>query len=181
MVETDLARSQAKRLPFDLVKDWIPAFATLVGGFWIYSKFVRGQEKYPNIDFTADMTIIGAQGNWMLVELLAYVDNKGKAQHRMRDFRFDLYGMFPGDAVLTDERWGGQVNFPHEICKGSFLPAHWNYFFVDPGTKAKYSFIARVPIEATFLILHCRFEYTDRGKVGHTAERTVAIPKIAGT
>jgi hypothetical protein len=33
IAQADLARLQEKRLPFDLVKDWIPALATLLGGF----------------------------------------------------------------------------------------------------------------------------------------------------
>jgi hypothetical protein len=131
--------------------------------------------RYPNIEFSADIHVIGEQGGALIVELIADVENKGKAQHRMEEFNFDLNALLPQDPVLVDQRWGGQINFPHEICAGSFLPAHYKFFFIDPGTKAKYSYIARVPLEAAFLILHCRFEYAGRGKTGHTAEKTIKV------
>jgi hypothetical protein len=166
-----------------MIKEWIPlvqSFATtlslIVGGWWVYKRFVRAQEKYPNIEFSADINVIGEQNGWLIVELIGYAENKGKAQLRMEEFNFDLNALLPHDPVLADKRWGGQVDFPHEICMGSFLPAAEKFFFVDPGTKAKYSYIARIPQDATFLLLHCRFEYVGRGKTGHTAEKTIRIP-----
>ena len=88
---------------------------------------------------------------------------------------FDLNALRLSDAIVSDQRWGGQINFPVEVCRGSFLPAHFRYFFVDPGTKAKYSFVAAVPENSAFLLLHCYFQYVSRGKTGHTAEKTLRI------
>lgn len=163
-------------------KDWgsfaqsiATVISMIVGGWWVYAKFVRAQEKYPNIEFSADINPIGNQDGSLIVELIAYVENKGKAQHQMDQFTFDLNALLPQDPVLADTQWGGQVNFPHRVCKGSFLPAGMESFFVDPGTKAKYSYIACVPQEVTFLILHCHFEYVGRGKTGHAAERTIRL------
>jgi hypothetical protein len=184
-LETESLRRQAERAPIELIKDWsslvqslVSVLSIIVGGWWIYAKFVRAQEKYPNIEFSADINVIGEQGGSLIVELIAYVENKGKAQHRMDEFKFDLNALLPQDSVLADQRWGGQIDFPHEICVGSFLPARSKFFFVDPGTKAKYSYIAKVPKEATFLILHCRFEYVGRGKTGHTAEKTIKVSNM---
>ena len=83
--------------------------------------------------------VIGQQGSSLIVELIAYVENRGKAQHQMEEFNFDLNALLPNDPVLPDQRWDGQINFPNEISKGTFLPARYKYFFVDAGTKAKYS------------------------------------------
>jgi hypothetical protein len=148
-----------------------------VGGFWVYRRYIRQQEKYPHIEFSADVQFIGVQDDWCITELTATVENKGKVQHRMSDFGFDLNAIEKGAPVLTSARWGGQADFPKCVAKGSFLPAHFDFFFLDPGLKAKYSYIARVPTSATFVILHCWFEYGDKRKFGHTAERTVAVPK----
>ena len=185
-LETESLRRQADRETIELVKDWgsfaqsiVTILSIIVGGWWVYAKFVRAQEKYPNIEFSADINVIGEQGDALIVELIAYVENKGKAQHRMEEFNFDLNGLLPQDPVLVVQKWGGQIDFPHEVCVGSFLPAHYDYFFVDPGTKAKYSFIARAPRETAFLILHCRFEYVGRGKTGHSAEKTIRVSRTS--
>jgi hypothetical protein len=96
----------------------------------------------------------------------------------MEELNFDLNALLPSDPVLADQRWSGQINFPHEICKGSFLPARYKSFFADAGTRAKYSYIVRAPKEATFLMLHCQFEYVGRGKTGHTAEKTIKVSNV---
>jgi hypothetical protein len=178
--ETDSLRKQRETV--EVLKDWASvgqSLATIlsfvIGGWWIYAKFVRAQEKYSNIEFSADINIIGEQHGSLIVELIAYLENKGKAQHRMEELKFDLSALLLDDLVLPDQRWGGQINFPHQICEGSFLPANRKFFFVDPGTKAKYSYIARIPQEVSFLMLHCWFDYAGRGQSKHAAERTIKI------
>jgi hypothetical protein len=140
-LETESLRRQAAGARIELIKDWssiaqsiVTALSFIVGGWWVYRKFVRAQEKYPNIEFSADINVIGEQGGSLIVELIAYVENKGKAQHEMKEFNFDLNALLPQDPVLADQRWGGQIDFANEICVGSFLPAHNKFFFIDPGT-----------------------------------------------
>jgi hypothetical protein len=48
----------------------------------------------------------------------------------------------------------------------------------DPGTLAKYSFITRIPVRATFGVIHSWFRYTGQG-AGHAAEKTVQTPPPA--
>jgi hypothetical protein len=157
----------------EMIKSWITPLAAIVAGAWVLWRLILAKEMFPNIEFTADINVVGRQEGFHVVELIAFIENKGKAQHRMNSFEFDLSALYLGELVACEERWGGQVNFPHEISRGSFLPKQRKFFFVDPGTKAKYSYIARVPVEATFLVLHCNFRYTRRRKQGHTAEKTV--------
>jgi len=160
----------------------LQSFATIasfiIGGIWIYWMFIRQQQKYSNIEFLADIEFIGIQDDWWIVELIATVDNKGKAQHKMIEFKFDLNALYPQDQIDVSPKWGGQVNFPKLVAEGSFLPERFNYFFIDPGTKAKYSYIARIPKQVSFVILHCWFKYEGRRDYRHTAEKTVAVPSI---
>src|SRR5215207_8765415 len=58
----------------------------VVGGIWVYTKYIRQQERYPNIEFSADVQFIGVQDGFWITELIATVENKGKAQHRMEEF-----------------------------------------------------------------------------------------------
>ena len=93
------------------------------------------------------------------------------------NFEFDLNALFSQEPLGISEKWGGQVNFPHLITNGSFLPKDLRFFFVDPGIKAKYSYITLVPIKSTFLIFHCWFKYYDRRNFAHTAEKSVRVPR----
>ena len=117
------------------------------------------------------------QKDYWVAEIIATIDNKGKAQHKMNKLEFDLNALFSGEQIETSKKWGGQVNFPHPVVQGSFLPDQYQFFFLDPGTKAKYSYIARIPKEASFIILHCWFNYMDERQYSHTAEKTIAVPK----
>lgn len=148
----------------------------VIGGVWVYTKYIRQQERYPNIEFTADVLLIGIQDGFWIAELIATIENKGKAQHRMEEFRFDVNAIEHGAPVETSEKWGNQVHFPIAVAQGSFLPQQFKFFFIDPGVKAKYSYIARIPLSASFAILHCWFKYADSRSYSHTAERTFAIP-----
>ena len=149
----------------------------IVGGIWVYSRYIHQQERYPNIEFSADVQFIGKQDDYWIVELIATVENKGKAQHRMEEFLFDLNAIEKNGEVQTSEKWGNQVDFPVSVAQGSFLPKQYKFFFIDPGVKAKYSYLSRVPTSASFVVLHSWFKYGDNRKFSHTAERTVVVPQ----
>jgi len=149
--------------------------ALLVGAYWTYTRFVRQREDHALVDFTADIEFIGKHDNWWIVELTSNIENKGKVQHRISEFAFDLYAINCSDPIELNEEFGGQVHFPHLVTKGSWMPKKYNSFFIDPGTKAKYSFITRIPTAAQFVIIHSWFSYNERG-ASHAAERTVQVP-----
>ncbi len=160
----------------------LQSFATIIsfiiGGVWVYRRYIRQQENYPNIEFSADINFIGEQADWIIIELIGLIENKGKVQHKMKEFKFDLNAIFSGEQVDVKDEWGGQVHFPHLVAEGSFLPKTWDFFFIDPGIKGKYSYVARVPKQATFLILHCRFQYFDKRKFSHTAEKSISVSEL---
>ena len=158
------------------------AFVTIVSiiaaGIWAFRRYVVQQERYPNLNFTADINIIGKQGQETLVELIATVENKGKVQHKMNNITFELNALFANEPLVPDQRWRGQINFPHDIARGFLLPvlSADKKYFIDPGTTAKYSYISKLPVEAKYAVMHCSFNYSKRRKSAHTAEKTVAIP-----
>ena len=153
----------------------INSLSIAIAGGWILYKFILQQEKYPNINFTVDINTIGKQDNYWIIELIAIIDNKGKAQHKMNEFNFDLNALFLNDKLRIEEKWGNQIDFPNELISGSFLPKHAAFFFVDPGTTAKYSFVTKVPENTSFLILHSTFKYATRRNRSHTAEKTINL------
>ncbi len=119
----------------------LQSFATvislIIGGIWVYRRYLRQQENYPNIEFSADVNFIGEQADWWIVELIGTIENKGKVQHKMREFKFDLNALYSEDQIDVSNKWGDQVNFPHLVAEGSFLPQRREFFFVAPGIKAK--------------------------------------------
>ncbi|HRH48063.1 MAG TPA: hypothetical protein PLP23_04915 [Panacibacter sp.] len=163
----------------DIISSTLTSLSIIIGGSWVVYRFILQQERYPNINFSTDINVIGIQDGHWIVELIALVENKGKAQHRMKDFGFSLNVMFANDKVETKEKWGGQVDFPTKLAGGSYLPKHLTYFFIDPGTIAKYSFITKIPENASFAILHSNFAYDNRKGYMHTAERTINLTKIS--
>ena len=159
------------------IQSIVTAIAIVVGGYWALRRFGIAREGYPHIQFAADVQFIGFHDGWWIVELLALVENKGRARHDIKEFEFDLYSLNEGDAVTLAEEFGNQVHFPNLVAKGTWLSGTFNYFFIEPGVTAKYSHIARVPASAKAIILHAWFSYPD-GKHGHTAERTIACPRV---
>jgi hypothetical protein len=158
-------------------QSFLTPISIIIGGIWAFRKYFLQQENYPNIEFSADINFIGEQANWWIVELIGIIENKGKVQHKMKEFRFDLNALFIQDTIDTSENWGGQVNFPHLIAEGSFLPKYSGFFFIDPGIKAKYSYVTRVPNAANFLLFHSWFNYYDARSYSHAAEKSVQVPQ----
>ncbi len=161
----------------ELVQIVIATLSIIIGAFWVVYRFILKKERFPKINFTTDINVIGKQDNFYIIELIAVIENIGKAQHKMSNFGFDLNAMLEDDKVQTKEKWGGQIDFPHQLITGSYLPPNYEYFFIDSGTVAKYSYLTKVPSSTTYLILHSRFVYSNRKNQAHTAEKTIKLNK----
>lgn len=167
---------------FEKADIWIKLFesvvtilAIIIGGIWTYRRFIRQREDHALIDFSVDIVFHSKLKDWWIVEVVAYIENKGKVQHKIELFEFELASLNFSDNVEITEEFGGQVHFPNIITRRSFLPKKYRYFFVEPGLKNKYSFISRVPADTELLILHSWFNYLD-GKHSHSAEVTKKAP-----
>ena len=128
-LETETLRRDAPDAPVKALLTWVSiaqsaatVLSIMIGGWWVYSKFVRAQKRYPNMEFLADINPIGLQNGVIIVELIACIENKGNAQHKMNGLAFDLSALRAGDPIVSDQRWGGQINFPLEVCRGG-VPA----------------------------------------------------------
>lgn len=150
--------------------------AIIVGGVWVLFLYKRQRENKPHIEFTTDVTFHKKIGAWWIVELIAYVENKGKVVHKFDNFIFELNSINSQDQIDISDTYGGQVFFPNLLAKGSFLPAHLSYFFIEPGVKGKYSYLTRVPDNAEIILFHAKFIYQNPQN-SHTAEKTLLVPK----
>jgi hypothetical protein len=176
MIADPLSPLQETELFFKIIASVATTIALLIAAAWAYFRFVRQRENYPFIDFTVDMAFHKKIGKWWIVELIAFIENKGKVQHKLEIFKFDLFSLNESDEITTSEDIGGQVYFPNKLAESSFLPKESKYFFIEPGSKNKYSYVTRIPVNAEIVILHSWFNYLD-GKHWHTAEATFKVPK----
>jgi hypothetical protein len=160
------------------IQSLVTVLALAIGGYWAYWRFIRQREGRPNVEFSADIVFIRKQGEWWIVELFAWLENKGKARHLIKDFYFDVRALYADDLVIVDdERFRGQVYFPNEVAAGWWMPEEKNETFIDPGVKTHYSYIARVPERATLLLMHTWFNYSDE-TVFTSTEKIVSVPSV---
>ncbi|MHC1777561.1 MAG: hypothetical protein AB9834_19340 [Lentimicrobium sp.] len=149
--------------------------AIIVGGYWTYRRFIRQREDFALIDFSVDIEFHAKIKDWWIVEIIAYIENKGKVQHKIELFDFKLESINSTDNIDDDEEHRNQVLFPNIIAENSFKSKDAGYFFIEPGLKNKYSHVAKVPANAEVLLLHSWFDYLD-GKHSHIAEITKKVP-----
>ncbi len=153
--------------------------AVIVGGIWTYRLFVQREKGIPRIEFTVDIAFVGKQGDQWLVELLAFVENKGLVQHTASNFNFDVRCLLESDQIKEgDERIDFQINIPHKLKEGSWLPLEWKATRIDPGLKTRYSYVYAIPTSATFVLLHGRFTYANN--ILHTADKLIYVPREMG-
>jgi hypothetical protein len=167
--------SQLKTI-FEVLQSVATIIGIAIGGAWVWFLYKRQGDDRPRIEMSSDIIFHKKIGDWWIVELVVYVENKGKVQHKMRDFNFDLHSINTGDTVDIVQQFGDQAYFPNTIAKGSFLNKNMKYFFLEPGVKGKYSYVARVPALAEAIILHAWFNYDSDDKV-HGTEKTAVVPK----
>lgn len=161
---------------FEIIESAVTTTGIIVAGYWAIFIYGRQRENHPHIQFSADIILHKKIGNWWIAELIACVENKGKVRHKIHDFEFDLYAIRETDDVVSSSEYRGQVNFPLEVAKGSFLRHDFEYYFIEPGVTAKYSYVTRIPANSEAVIFHTWFKYPNSTKM-HVAEKTTCIPK----
>jgi hypothetical protein len=159
----------------EIVQSIMTCLGIFLGGSWVLYLFITQRENQPRIEFSADIIFHKKIGDWWIVELLAYVENKGKTQHKLYNLDFELSSIESKDEVNLAKIYNNQVHFPTDILKGTYLREGIGYFFIEPGVKSKFSYVARVPVKAEAVIFHTWFNYNDK-KRSHTAEATKAVP-----
>jgi hypothetical protein len=148
--------------------------ALVIGAIWAYIKFRKRREHAPRIEFLVDIGFVGTLNDEWLVEVQAFVDNKGLVRHVFRKFDFSLRCLYETDPI---KEGGKEINYqteiPHVIKTGSWMSgAH----YIEPGLRTRYSYVATIPRTASFVLLHGRFEY-EGGEYEHTADKLIKVPE----
>jgi hypothetical protein len=139
------------------VQSLVTSIALIVGGAWAYGKFRYRRERDPRAEFDLDVTFAGTQDGRRLIEVNAYVENKGTVRHPIRDFSITIRHLLESDPIVDgSEAIRFQINVPHAVKR-----TLWKKTYIDPGLKYRNSYITSVPAEATFLLVFGRFYYND--------------------
>jgi hypothetical protein len=155
------------------------AVSILVIGIWVLFRFRRQKERFAHVQSSAEIKIIGRQADAWIAEIVAVIENKAKVGYEISALTFDLKALNLADPAKPSAMFGGQVEFCRSVAQGSFLTETIKTCFVAPGVVCRYSWLARVPIEARMLNLHCAMSCADKNLSRHTMETTIALPDSA--
>jgi hypothetical protein len=150
--------------------------AALVGGYWALIRWRSQDELFPRVDFEVSANFLGMQGDFVVTELVAVLENKGQVPLRIRNFTFKLRGLNRSATVETGSaEIRGQLLFPLVLEEGEFVPKSWEYSFVYPGVRTEYNFVTAIPRSIAFVRMQGDFEYMDRKDASHHAAKILAI------
>lgn len=166
---------------FEAIESVVTVFAIAIGGIWAYIRFSRTREDHPKIQMDLDLEFIGIEGNRIIIECQATIENKGIVRHEISEFTFDLLHFSPNDEYRRGgEKVNNQVFFQkeQENRNKSWIPGDWYYSFVDPGVKQKYTYLADVPADCKYLLIHSKFKYKDKKSDFHTCQKAFNVEEL---
>lgn len=174
----ELSRTEEENrqnIDWSLWKTKLEIIAIILGGLWVLWIFFLERTLYAKIEFDVDLNLVGKQGDKLLVELTAYLTNKGKVRQKIREFEFTLLYLDENSSLSlgSEEEINQQVKFD-KLRKGHWKPSTWNYTFIDAGVRQRYTYITTAPSNAIFLLLYSRFKYPWSGEF-HTAYKVIEV------
>jgi hypothetical protein len=144
----------------ELVPSYLQAFALVTAGVWTYWTFFRQRRNEPATDIDVDVSFLGTQDGFIVVEVTAVLENKSLVRQEYRDFRVNLRYLLPCDPIID----GGstlfsELYFPHSVDQRiggeqRFFP---NALYINPRQRFQHRYETFIPCEATFVRLHCGF------------------------
>jgi hypothetical protein len=162
---------------FELIGKIVTGAAALTGGWWAFVKWRRQDELFPRINFEVSANFVGLQGDHVVTELVAVLENKGQVPLKIHHFSFKLRGLSKAGAIEKGApAIRGQLLFPVVLDEGEFIPASWDYSFVYPGVRTEYNFVTAIPGTIAFVRMQGDFEYKGRRDSSHHAAKILAVP-----
>jgi hypothetical protein len=165
----------------ELVPTYLQAFALLTAGVWTYWTFFRQRRNEPATDIDIDVSFLGTQGGFIVVEVMAVLENKSVVRQEYRHFRVNLRYLLPSDRIVD----GGsalfrQLYFPHSIDhriggEQRFFP---NTLYINPRQRFQHRYETFIPCEATFVRLHCGFTLVKARRVRLTKSPDSSPPVL---
>src|SRR5262245_27024016 len=146
----------------EIIQASVTTIALIVAGVWAYIKFIYRRENVSRAEFTIDLDFVGEQGEYWLVEISAFVENKGSIRHPVKNFKINVRYLLNNDAVVdAGEDLKFQVKIPHSINKRIENKERYLYrnTYIDPGLRYRNSYVTFIPKTATFVLVLGAFQY----------------------
>ena len=156
---------------FESLGKLVTLVAAVAGGWWAFEKWRKRDEHFPRIYFEVSVNFLGIKDDRIIVELLANLENKGVVPLRIKDFTFKLRGLKKTDEIVRGgSNIRGQLNFPHLLEDGVFIPLEWGHSFIYPGIMTEYNFVASIPDDVVYVRMQGDFEYLPTRETHHAAK-----------
>jgi hypothetical protein len=138
----------------------------------------------PLIQIEADIVFVHKQNGRWFVELVAFLENKGKARLEITKADFELRYSLAEDtadaeAVLVPDMFDikdGLKFPPHLELKEPWLTGG-DSILLDPGVRARHSLVASLPDAATTALFAIEFEYPKGDRESESDARLKAVPQ----
>jgi hypothetical protein len=103
----------------DVIQGLMTLVATLIGGFWVWTKFVLERGLLPPSQMDISSRTLGSSESAAIVELEVHIHNKGSSALIVTDLRLRLRYLGQDDVIEVIEDSAksayGRANFPHEF------------------------------------------------------------------
>src|SRR5260370_33816994 len=101
----------------EIVQGVIPACASIIGGFWLWIRFVLERGLLPPSQMDVGLQTIGLLDSARIVELVVRINNKGSSALVVTDLRIRLRYLSADDEIKVIDEPNhaafGRLNFPH--------------------------------------------------------------------
>jgi hypothetical protein len=163
---------------------FVTSLAIIIGAIWAYFRFRLFREGMPLIQIDLDIVLVHRQNGRWLVDLVAFLENKGKARLEIEKCDFELRYSLPGDTVdantvLVPDMFviKNGLNFPiHLELKEPWLRDDES-IILNPGVRMRHSLLTSLPEDATTALFAIEFEYPKGEKESEMDARLIAIPR----
>lgn len=142
----------------DVFSNVISGLAILVAGSWAFRKYVLRLEDDPRIEFFVDVNFVGLEGDEWVVEILAFIENKGDVPHTIKEIYFGLRALERGKKIeLGDDKIHGQAYFSELLSETTWMSKaqqEGQFGVLYPGISMRYNYVYKIPPNLSFLLLH---------------------------
>lgn len=111
----------------------------------------------PRVEYDLQCHFHGPQeGDWA-TDLQFIVNNKGAVRREFGSIKVRLR-IIRRNEVLKFWGEGFRLRFPEQWIQDDLLPQHNDYYyFVEPGVRQVFSYPTKIPMDASFVLLHVSF------------------------
>lgn len=173
------------KLYVEIIEPILTFIGVVIAGIWGYRKFIWQREKEPATEIDMDVKFIGIQDEKWIIEITAYLENKGLVRQKYEDFILRVRYIERNDEVIDgDEKLNYQLYFPKstdsEIQKegeNKKRREFHNADFINPKMKFRHRYITSIPKSASFIWIQGKFKFIINRKEAITnSQRIFRVP-----